>query len=106
MDNLYETLDRIKAAPGMSLGRPSVSDLLMFLAGYEFARSKMGQDLDESEELFYENFQPWLQERFGVRSVTSWAKLIMLSCHYKKAGFKKFFGLLDEFVKQTQRQAA
>jgi hypothetical protein len=66
----------------------------------------MGQDLDESEELFYENFQPWLQERFGVKSVTSWAKLIMLSCHDEKAGFDKFFGLLDEFVKHTQRQAA
>ncbi len=106
MANLYETLDQIKAAPGMYLGRPSVSDLFMFLAGYEFARSKMGQDLDESEELFYENFQPWLQERFGVKSVVSWAKLIMLSCHDEKAGFDKFFGLLDEFVKHTQRQAA
>jgi hypothetical protein len=106
MDNLYETLDRIKEAPGMYLGRPSVSDLFMFLAGYEFARSKMGQDLDESEELFYENFQPWLQERFGVQSVTSWAKLIMLSCHDEKAGFEKFFGLLDEFIQQTQRQVA
>jgi hypothetical protein len=42
----------------------------------------------------------------SVKSVTSWAKLIMLSCHDEKAGFDKFFGLLDEFVKHTQRQAA
>jgi hypothetical protein len=106
MTNLYETLQQIKEAPGMYLGRPSVSDLFMFLAGYEFARLQMGIALDESEELFFDDFQPWLQERLGVQSVTSWAKLIMLSCHDEKAGFLKFFHLLDEFRKQTQKQAA
>jgi hypothetical protein len=106
MTNLYETLHRIKEAPGMYLGRPSVSDLFMFLVGYEFARSEMGKELDEDEELFYDSFQPWLQQRLGVQSVTSWAKLIMLSCHDEKAGFDKFFLLLDEFRKQTEQQVA
>ena len=106
MTNLYETLKRIKEAPGMYLGRPSVSDLFMFLVGYEFARTEMGRELNEDEELFYTNFQPWLQQRLGVQSVTSWAKLIMLSCHDEKAGFDRFFSLLDEFKKQSEKQAA
>ena len=104
--NLYELLTEIKHKPGMYLGRPSVSDLFMFLNGYEFARSQMGQELDEAEILFYDTFQPWLQERLGVRSVTSWAKLIMLSCHDERAGFEKFFTLLDEFRKTLKNQAA
>lgn len=66
----------------------------------------MGQYLDESEELFYLNFQPWLQQKLGIKTVTSWAKLIMLSCHDEKAGFEKFFNLLDEFKKQPQQQVA
>ena len=106
MTNLYEILNRIKETPGMYLGRPSVSDLFMFLVGYEFARTEMGAELDENEELFYESFQPWLQQRLGVKSVTSWAKLIMLSCHDEKAGFDKFFLLLDEFRKQAEQQVA
>ncbi|MEM8804894.1 MAG: hypothetical protein AAGF01_02450 [Cyanobacteria bacterium P01_G01_bin.38] len=54
-------------------------------------------ELTAEEEIFYNNFQPWLQTKLGVRSVTSWAKLIMLSCHDERAGFEKFFELLDEF---------
>ena len=106
MPPLFDTLNKIKQIPGMYLGRPSVSDLFMFLVGYEFARSQLGQTLNPTEEDFYENFQPWLQEKLGVRSVTSWAKLIMLSCHDEKSGFEKFFQLLDEFLDQQNQRAA
>ena len=106
MTKLYETLNCIKETPGMYLGRPSVSDLFMFLVGYEYARTSMGVELDADEELFYEGFQPWLQQRLGVQSVTSWAKLIMLSCHDEKAGFEKFFLLLDQFRKEVKQQVA
>ena len=34
-------------------------------------------------------------------SVTSWAKLIMLSCHDEKTGFDRFFQLLDEFRQES-----
>ena len=97
MNGLFEVLQKIKQQPGMYLGRPSVSDLFMFLVGYEFARSQMGVELTPEEVAFYEEFQPWLQRRLGVRSVTSWAKLIMLSCHDERAGFEKFFQLLYQF---------
>ncbi len=106
MTNLFETLNCIKKSPAMYLGRPSVSDLSMFLVGYEFARSEIGVELDDDEQLFYENFQPWLQQRLGVQSVTSWAKLILLSCHDERAGFDKFFLLFDEFRKQSEQQVA
>lgn len=100
MLGLFEVLDQIKAKPGLYLGRPSVSDLLMFLNGYEFAREQLGIELTEAEERFHDEFQPWLQQKMGVTSVTSWAKLIMLSCHDEKAGFDLFFQLLNEFSEQ------
>lgn len=78
-------------------GTHSVSDLFMFIAGYEFARSEMDIELTEAEDRFYQEFQPWLQNKLGVRSVTSWAKLIMLSCHDEKIGFESFYRLLAEF---------
>ena len=81
----------------MYLGYPSVNSLSMFLNGYKVARGKAGTVLSEDEEALYEYFQPWLQQKLGVRSVTSWAKLIMLSCHDERAGFEKFFELLAEF---------
>ncbi len=106
MTNLSETLRKIKETPGLYLGRPSVTDLFMFLTGYEFARTELGYDLDEDEEFFFDGFQPWLQKRLGIKSVTSWAKLIMLSCDDEKTGFEKFFILLDEFQKESHQQVA
>lgn len=101
MSGLLNVLEKIRNRPGMYLGRPSVSDLFMFLVGYEFARSELGIDLTEEEQNFYDDFQPWLQKKLGVTTVTSWAKLIMLSCHDEKAGFEYFFQLLDEFFLQA-----
>ncbi|NEQ13539.1 MAG: hypothetical protein F6K44_06515 [Moorea sp. SIO3E2] len=97
MNGLFDILEKIEKCPGMYIDRSSVTDLFMFLVGYEYARSEMDIDLTEAEAKFYDEFQPWLQEKLGVNSVTSWAKLIMLSCHDEKVGFESFFRLLAEF---------
>ncbi|WP_103669697.1 hypothetical protein [Pseudanabaena sp. BC1403] len=97
MIELFELLQKVEKNSGMYLGRQSVSDLFMFLAGYECARSHINDELTQEEEDFYNEFQPWLQQKLGVRSVASWAKLIMLSCHDEKTGFEMFFKFLREF---------
>ena len=97
MIGLFELLQKVEKNSGMYLGRQSVSDLFMFLAGYEFARNQINEELTQAEEDFYNKFQPWLQQQLGVSSVTSWAKLIMLSCHDEKTGFEMFFKFLREF---------
>jgi len=106
MIGLFELLQKIEKNAGMYLGRQSVSDLFMFLAGYEFSRSQISEQLTEAEEDFYNEFQPWLQQQMGVRSVTSWAKLIMLSCHDEKTGFEMFFRFLREFQLRHQLEEA
>jgi len=39
---LFEILSKIKARPGLYIGRPSLSDLFMFLVGYKTARRELG----------------------------------------------------------------
>lgn len=102
MSDLFEVLEKIRRSPGLYLGRSSVSDLFIFLAGYESARNEQGIELTHAEKSFWDEFQPWLQNRLGIASVMSWAKLIMLSCHDEKAGFELFFRLLDEFKQRNQ----
>lgn len=102
MSGVYEILAKIQAKPGMYIGRPSVSDLFMFLVGYECSRSELGIENTEEEEDFYGEFQPWLQKKLGITTVSSWAKMIMLYCHDEKAGFEKFFNLLSEFKQRHQ----
>ncbi|MEC4818994.1 MAG: hypothetical protein SAK29_37830 [Scytonema sp. PMC 1069.18] len=102
MSGVYEILAKIQAKPGMYIGRPSVSDLFMFLVGYECSRSELGIENTEDEEDFYGEFQPWLQKKLGITTVSSWSKMIMLYCHDERAGFEKFFHLLDEFKQRNQ----
>ena len=98
MSGLFSILEKIKIKPGMYLGKQSVSDLFMFLVGYESARSELEIELTKEEEIFYGEFQPWLQEKLQIKTNTSWAKLIMLNCHDEAAGFKSFFELLETFI--------
>ena len=76
----------------MYIGKPSVSDLFMFLAGYKTARRELGIEPSEQENEFYGEFQPWLQKRFKVQSVNSWAKIIMLYSVDEKEGFASELG--------------
>ncbi|MEO0770020.1 MAG: hypothetical protein AAFY72_11415 [Cyanobacteria bacterium J06649_4] len=106
MSTVFDLLRRIQQNPGPYLGAPSVDSLAIFLKGYAVARKEVGAELSESEAWFYERFQPWLQDKLGVRSATSWPKLVMLSCKDEKAGFKKFFELLAEFQRWSHSASA
>ena len=96
-NTIFDLLDRIQKKPGMYLGYPSVTSLFMFLNGYGIARGELDINLTAEEEVFYEQFQPWLQRKLQIKSMTSWDKLIMLSCNDEKTGFEQFFDLLAEF---------
>lgn len=96
MENLYSLLDQIKDKPGIYLGYASVSNLYMFLCGYEYSHEQLNIPLSEAEAEFHE-FQPWLQERFGVKTSASWARIILLYAVNEEEGFNTFFELLEEF---------
>jgi hypothetical protein len=98
MSRLFEILQKIKAKPGMYIGRASVSDLFMFLVGYKTALRELKIESTQEEMDFYREFQPWLQQKYHVSTSNSWANIIMLYCVNEKEGFESFFKLLDEFL--------
>ncbi len=104
MTGLFEILSKIKARPGMYLGNPSVDNLFMFLAGYKTARRELSIEPTEAELKFYGDFQPWLQEKFNIRTNNSWAALIQFHSVNQKEAFDRFFDLLDEFRQLSELQ--
>jgi len=102
MSRLFEIWRKIKAKPGMYIGRASVTDLFMFLVGYKTALRELKIESTEEEMVFYREFQPWLQQKYHVSTSNSWAKIIMLYCVNEKEGFESFFKLLDEFLAQNK----
>ena len=99
---MFEILGEIKARPGMYIGKPSVSDLFVFLVGYKTARRELGIDSNEEEINFYEEFHEFVERRYKVRTSNSWPKMLMLYCHEQKDGFERFFNLLDEFKQRDK----
>ncbi len=94
---LFDILKKIQAKPGLYLGKPSVSDLFMFLAGYKTARRELGIKPNEQENHFYREFHEFVQNKYQIKTANSWAKIIRLYCRDEKEGFQRFFELLDEF---------
>lgn len=99
MNSLYNLLKQIRSKPGLYLGVPSLSHLQMFLCGYAFSRQEQGLPLTIEEKVF-EQFQPWIQQRFNISASVSWAKIILLYSADERTGFELFFELWDEFLGQ------
>ena len=97
MDEFYSLLREIQRIPGMYIGAPSVSDLFMFLCGYQYARFQQNIPA-ASGELEFSEFQPWLQAHYKLSSSASWAKIILLYSTTEAQGFETFYKLLDEFL--------
>ena len=96
MLELYDLLDQIQAKPGLYIGTPSISNLYMFLNGYQFARRQLKLPLSEQEQEF-RTFQPWLQRHFAVQTTASWSQLILAQVGDETQAFAHFFALLQNF---------
>ena len=98
MSEIYEILQKIKTRPGMYIGSNSLNNLFMFLAGYKTAKLELGISPTTADLEFDREFQPWLQKRFQVQTVNSWAEIIRGQHKDEKEAFEDFFKLLDEFL--------
>lgn len=101
---LLEILAKIKQRPGLYIGRPSVSDLFMFLVGYKTARRELGIEPTAEEIQFHQKFHPFVEKKYNLKTSNSWAKIIMLYCPDEKRGFERFFQLLEEFQQEQERE--
>lgn len=97
MSDLFNLLEKVQKKPGLYIGRPSVGELFMFLAGYKAAKLEMGVKPTEEELRFYREFQPWLQKRFSLTTTNSWAKIIQFYSKNDQEAFERFFELSNEF---------
>lgn len=92
-----ELLQRIKSQPALYIGGKSVSDLFMFLCGYQCAQQEF--KISQTEHEFkLQNFQLWLQNKFRIMTSESWAKIILHHSLDEADAFDKFFVLFEDFL--------
>ncbi len=99
--DFYELLGRIKKRPGMFLGTASIIRLDMYLRGYSLARREAGLAPTKQEREF-EGFQPWIQERYEIKSNQSWAKVILFLSIDEHEALERFFELFEEYLNQNK----
>lgn len=90
VDDYYELLAQIHKKPGLYIGTPSVSNLFMFLNGHHFARRQLNLPMSTQAREFQE-FQPWLQKKLGIKTSHSWSQLILFHASDERAAFERFF---------------
>ena len=100
--DLYDLLKEIKKRPGMFLGHVSIKNFYMFLQGYYFARRDL-QIPNTKQELEFNGFQDWIQEKYDTTTCHSWASIILLNSEDDRTAFWKFFDLLNEYLEFVQK---
>ncbi len=103
MIDIYELIEKIQKRPSMYLGKPSISNLRAFLAGYNFSRRAMNIPQTE-QEIKFENFQEWIQNKFNITSSQSWDNIIIFYSEDEKDALNQFFDLFEEFRKNLVNQ--
>jgi hypothetical protein len=103
MSTYYDLLEQIRRKPGLYLGSPSISNLYMFLHGYQFAHRQLGVSSSAQEQQF-QKFQPWLQQKFGIKTSQSWSQLILFHARDEQDAFERFFELFQEFTQSQSEQ--
>ncbi|MDX2231980.1 MAG: hypothetical protein NW220_20260 [Leptolyngbyaceae cyanobacterium bins.349] len=96
MSSFYQLISNIEKRPSMYLGKPSISNLRSFLAGYIFARRELNQPQTEEEKDFSE-FQTWIKSKYKIPSDQSWDKTILFYCEDENRALLEFFKLFREF---------
>ena len=104
MSQIFELLEKIRQRSGLYIGTASITALRHFLVGYRFARQEMGILPTEAELDFYQEFQPWLQNRFHIQTINSWDQILLFKFVEEKTAFTNFFLLLEEFRHRDKSQ--
>ncbi len=104
MSGYNDFLQQIKKKPGLYIGNPFISNLYMFLNGYQFARRQLNIPISAEEKAF-QQFQPWLQEKFALKTSQSWSQIILFHSTDERDAFERFFGLVEEFWQWERTQS-
>jgi hypothetical protein len=104
MSYVESLLQDIRRRPGMYIGWPSLSRLLGFLRGYDYALYKLhGVPADP----FFVSFLEWIQQRLQVKN-DFWENVILNQTGSEAEAIERFWVLLDEYRSEQgsgERQA-
>lgn len=100
--SFYELLDAVRRRPAMYLGRKSLHDLYVWLAGYGIGRMQAGLAPSDEEREFGE-FDAFVQDKYDWHDVGGWAAKIAYYHREDASALDEFYKLLDEF-RETKRQ--
>lgn len=101
MSEVLSLLKEMRGRLGMYLGVSSIVHLASFLRGYELAVEKFAGKRDP----FLPAFRDWIHQRFQS-SQHSWEETILVHSADDADAVKRFWGLLDEFLKERQANTA
>ena len=100
-DIYNELLGSVKKRPGMYLGTGSITRLDMLLRGCSLARREVDVEPTKAEGEF-EGFQSWIQEKYGIKSNQSWAKIILFYSMDETEALERFFELYEEYLNRNK----
>jgi hypothetical protein len=101
MSHLLALLNDIRAhRVALYVGETSLSKLADFLRGCEYAIDRL---LPHEQDHFLADFRGWIYQRFGTTENVSWEKIILRHSPDETEAVKRFWELLDEYLRQRKK---
>jgi len=91
--SLKDFIQDIEHRTAMYIGGNTITHLNAFLDGWFFA---MEEDIEDAHLLG--EFQFWIEERFNIKGVQSWAKIILFYSNDEFDALQNFFDLFKDFL--------
>ena len=102
MSQVLSLLKQMRGRLGMYVGASSVIRLAAFLRGYDLALEQFG---GAAADPFLPAFRDWIHQRFQS-SQHSWEDTILRHNADEADAMKRFWELLDEFIKEHPQVGA
>jgi hypothetical protein len=101
--DLFQTLEMIRKQPSLYIGEPHLSNLFMFIVGYQTTMEQYGIKLNGAEINFYNHFHNFVKTKYNLQNADSWGKIILLHSGDERRGFDSFFQILKEFKEDQSK---
>ena len=95
---IYEMLALIRKRPMMFIGKKSVSNMHIFLNGFQYAQDRQGRGSAFIEPLPFAHFNTFVSYKYQEPAPMGWSRIILSQTDQdEEQGLDLFFKLLDEF---------
>jgi hypothetical protein len=89
-----DIIEKVRACPGIFIGRKSLTGLVHFVGGYLQCLADSGDSIPQETS---KAMQEFVREWYGISPQVHWSKILLMMGQSEEDAYDLFFELLDKY---------